>query len=305
MNTPRRHDPALWGGLLESWQLALEAENKSPATLEAYGWAPVQFAGWLAEHGHPDDVRQVTVEQVRGWLRHLGATRSENTAQNRYKGLRAFITWCRHEGELDTDPMANVPMPKVTETEVDMLTEDQQRALLADMAGSSFADLRDRALLLLFLDTGARLSGVVGLLESQVDLRARTARITLKGGRPHVVPFGAATARALDKYLRAKRRQRYGERDWLWISTTGKGRFTKNGVQQMLRRRGRRLGFHVHPHMMRHTFADAWLSAGGGETDLMEIAGWRSRQMVGRYARKRAGDRAREAHRMLSPMDRL
>jgi site-specific recombinase XerD len=305
MLTPKPPDPHLWRGLLASWLLALEAENKSPRTLEAYGWGPVQLAGWLLERGLSDDVQALTTDHVRGWLRDLGATRSDNTVENRYKSVRSFLAWCRAEGELDTDPMANVPAPKVRETEVAMLTADQQRALLADMAGQSFADVRDRALVLLFLDTGARLSGITNLLERDVDLRARTARIVLKGGRPHVVPFGATTARALDKYLRAKRRQPYGERDWLWISTTGKGRLTAHGVQQMLRRRGRHIGVPLHPHMFRHTFADAWLSAGGGETDLMELAGWRSRQMLNRYGAARRAERAREAHRALSPMYRL
>ena len=298
-------NPALWGGLLESWLLALESENKSPRTLEAYTWGPVQLAAWLHGQGHPDDVRHLTTEQVRAWLRHLGATRSDNTVLHRYTAVRAFLGWCRAEGELDADPMANMPPPKVAETVTEVVSDADLRRLLAGMDGATFADLRDRALVLLFADTGARLSGIVGLRETEVDLRARTARIVLKGGRPHVVPFGATTARALDKYLRAKRRQPYGERDWLWISTTGKGRLTTNGVQQMLRRRGTRLGLRLHPHMFRHTFADAWLRAGGSETDLMELAGWRSRQMLNRYGAARRSERAREAHRALSPMDRL
>ncbi len=77
------------------------------------------------------------------------------------------------------------------------------------------------------------------------------------------------------------------------------------GVQQMLRRRGRRLGLPLHPNMFRHWVADAWLRAGGSETDLMELAGWRSRQMLQRYAAANRSQRAREAHRALSPLDRL
>jgi len=295
----------LFDGLLDSWLLALEAANKSRRTLENYGEGVTRLQQWLTANGHPDDVATLTPDLLRQWLVHLGTLHKDSTVRGRYMAVRLFLDWCVLEGELAATPMANVPPPRISERVVPILQPAQLEALLADCTGPDFADVRDRALVMLLGDTGARISEVAGLRVSDLDLRGRTAQVVGKGDRPRTVPFGAATASALDRYLRARRRQKYGERDWLWLSSTAKGKFTVNGMQQALRKRGQRLGFHLHPHMFRHGFAHAWLSAGGTEGDLMELAGWRDRQMLDKYGKVSRAQRARDAHRRLSPMDNL
>lgn len=90
-------------------------------------------------------------------------------------------------------------------------------------------------------------------------------------------------ARALARYLRVRRSHPPAERRELWLGL--RGAMTRSGVRQMLERRGIAAGLGpVNPHRLRHSFAHAWLAAGGEETDLMRLAGWSSRQMVARYA---------------------
>lgn len=81
---------------------------------------------------------------------------------------------------------------------------------------------------------------------------------------------------------------------------------TISGLAQLLERRALDAGVaDVHPHRFRHTYAHTWLANDGQEHDLMRLAGWRSPQMVGRYAASAGAERARDNYRKAALGDRL
>jgi site-specific recombinase XerD len=164
-----------------------------------------------------------------------------------------------------------------------VLTVDEHRSLLKACNGPSFEDRRDTALLMVFLDTGGRLSEVVNLRVPDVDLDAQVLRVVGKGDRARDLPIGAKTVMALDRYERVRRAHPHGHLDSYWLGR--KGRMTQTGVQQMIRLRAASAGLDgIHPHLFRHSFAHSYLAQGGSETNLMALTGWQDRTMLSRYA---------------------
>lgn len=220
------------------------------------------------------------------------------TAAAYYRHLQQFWRWATAEGEIPVSPMAGMSPPKLPERPVPIYEPDELRALLRAADGTTFEARRDTAMLHMFIATGVRLAEMAGMTVDRLARDEQAVLVIGKGDRARWVPYGDKAATSLDRYLRVRRRHPLGHLDALWVGQ--RGGITTSGITQMLRRLGRRAGVaDTRPHRFRHTSAHRAQVQGITESDLMEVFGWRSPEMVRKYGSSARSERARANFRKL------
>jgi site-specific recombinase XerD len=294
---------------LTDWRTALRAENKSPGTVAVYADGAARYLRWCAEQGHLPMSRASLNQWIAGLL---DAGAAPGTARIRQLAVRRFASWLTDGGEIHADPFPGIKAPRVEPPMVEPLTDDELRALIRTCAvpetlsggrgqvEDTLHHRRDEAIIRLMFETAIRSSELVNLQLDDVDLIARLITIRRgKGGRGRIIPIGPATTEALLAYLHERERHSLAATPDLWLGSRGR-RFGRDGLSRSLRRRAARAevkGFR--PHRLRHTAAHRWLAAGGSESGLMAIPGWTRTDMLIRYTRARASERAADEARRL------
>ena len=289
-----------------SFELHLAAENKAAATIRIYTGAPRWFAAahLLRETGKTR-WEQVDTQDVQRWVVWLLRHYSQTYACQQYRSLQQFFRWLAAEDEI-ADPMARLRAPTVADKPVPFFTSVELSDLGKACQGSTFAQRRDAAILGVFRATGIRLAELAGIRyhpddpnRSDVDLQHREIYIRGKRGKDRIVRIDHEAARRVDRYLRVRARHSQAYRSRLWLGTGDRGPLTRDGIYQVVKRRGGQAGVKVYPHRFRHHFSHTWLERGGAEGDLMELNGWSSPQMLERYGGSARGVRARRHYDLI------
>jgi integrase/recombinase XerC len=292
LSLTHNHRRVLSGAVSSFLEFLRDNRNVSPHTLRAYETDLGQFVAHLAARDGtaPDalTVDRFDADGVRGFMGELharGNTRA--SAARRLAALRTFARYLMREELLTEDPTALVGTPRKEQTLPAHLDQPDVNRLLAMPEATSPAGRRDRAILELFYASGLRLSELVDVDVTDVNLSGRIVRVRGKGRKERLVPFNRTTADAIRAMLADRAtlpapaaasrgtRDRHGRpREALFLNLRGR-RLTTRSVDRIVRRyvQEAAIAQGISPHALRHTFATHLLQAGADLRAIQELLG--------------------------------
>ncbi len=198
------------------------------------------------------------------------ARRVENGAKPRstarqLSSFRRFFRYIMREGLRDSDPTADIEMPRIGRSLPKTLSEDEVDALLNAPNTDEPLGHRDRAMLELLYATGLRVSELINLKQSQINFNQGVLRIVGKGDRERLIPLGEESQRWLKKFIDGARMEILLERQTEYLFPTRRGdRMTRQAFWHIIKRYAEKGGIRkkLSPHSLRHAFATHLLNHG-------------------------------------------
>lgn len=259
------------------------------------------------------DLREITVADLRGWMAVEARGHARSTMARKVVAIRSFFAWAYAHKVIGSDPSATLMTPKVGVTLPTVLTQAQAARLMdsadtraagarreaqasATSGGtpSTSADrtvrraavaLRDAAMLEMLYATGIRVGELAGMDVDDVDFSTRTVKVTGKGDKQRVVPFGAPAQRALEAWIREGRpvMALTGDTRAMFVGARGQ-RVDRRIVRDVVHRQAREAGVpEISPHALRHSAATHMLNGGADLREVQEMLGHASLSTTQRY----------------------
>ncbi len=250
-----------------------DIKHYSQATLDSY---QRDICGYLQYLSAQDvaDITDASIHNVRSYLatrRRQGLT--SVSMQRALSSLRGFYKYLIKQNLLAANPATDVRAPKGAKTLPKVLDVDQVDQLL-NCTATNPLEIRDSAMMELIYSSGLRLSELVNLDLLDIDLRAAQVKVIGKGNKMRYVPVGQQAREAITAWLRVREGMVRPNEQAVFINNRG-SRLSQRSVQKRLREQAQRssLGVHVHPHMLRHSFASHLLESSGDLRSVQELLG--------------------------------
>ena len=251
---------------MDSFLQYLQKERKySLNTVQAYENDLLEFSEFC-EKRLSKDVLNVGVSDVREWIVEmsdgLGAV-GVRTVKRRISALRSFYKYLRRGGLVSKNPAAVLVLPKASKPLPKFFREEEMGRLLDDvMTGDEFQDRRDKLIIDLFYQTGVRVSELVEIKDSDIDMGRGMLRVFGKRRKERLIPIGGKLLKEIEAY-KAKRTTELGKTSELFVRKNGE-KLYRRGVYDVVHRSLTKVSSlkKRSPHVLRHTFASTMLNNG-------------------------------------------
>jgi integrase/recombinase XerC len=280
--------------LIQQYAEHLRSErNVSPHTLRNYLSDLAQFQEFLIKKelcltdGKTVDAGKVDIHVVRAYLASLTKDRKKSSIGRKLAALKGFFRHLVATHRIEKDPLLLIHSPKQEKPLPKFLSVDDVFQLLGGIKAKTTLDIRDRAVLEVFYSTGIRVSELVGLNWSDVDMQLEIVRVLGKGSKERIVPIGKVALDTLRDYsigVRKKWNLPCKGQNPVFLNNRG-GRITTRSVARLVEKHLREAGIpvRVSPHGLRHTFATHLLNSGADLRVIQEMLGHASLSTTQRY----------------------
>ncbi|MFK7816637.1 MAG: tyrosine recombinase XerC [Gammaproteobacteria bacterium] len=245
----------------------------SPATLDSYQRDLLQFIEFINAVNVTDccQVDSLHVRNYAGSRRRRGI--SARSLHRSLSAIRGFYTFLQREQLIENNPVADVSGPSIEKKLPNLLDVDEINRLLNEGPQNPLK-LRDYAMMELMYSSGLRLAEMVNLNLNDIDLTQGQVHVLGKGNKTRYLPVGANACKALNRWLEARSNIVADGELAVFINNRG-NRISPRAVQQRMAQIGREQGLdkHVHPHMLRHSFASHLLESSGDLRAVQEMLG--------------------------------
>jgi len=308
--------------LIQNQGICLSTEGRSQRTIDWYASNLTRFLKFLRNRQLPDSVKDIGVQEVRSFIFYLQneVTRWESSPYTRdlkrlspfsvqgyVRTIKAFWSWLIAEGYISNNPMEKLKLPKVPHKVIATFTPEQLKKMIDRLDLHRPREFRDYTIILLFLDTGIRLSELANLRGEDVDFKQSCLFVTGKGSKERIVPVGTQVRRLLWRYINTFRPEPNVPENTSLFLTAGGNLLKRGAIRLMISRIGVRVGIsgvRCSAHTFRHTFAKQYLMQGGDIFSLQRILGHSSLEMVKVYVNLATSDLSKQ-HRKYSPVDNI
>lgn len=255
--------------------LAKKAQQQrvSPNTIAAYERDLAAFAKWFNASANVE-WQQTDAHHIRQFV--AACRRQTLTAasiKRRISAVRSFFTWAVQQDYLPANPAMGIAAPKGEKKLPETLSVDDMSQLLKIPVTDALS-CRDLAMFECIYSSGLRLSELVNIDLQDLSLTSQELRVTGKGNKTRLLPIGKVAVQAIQNWMRERASIAAPDEKALFVSQRGT-RLGARSVQQRLDYWARRLGLaqHVHPHMLRHSFASHLLESSGDLRAVQELLG--------------------------------